>query len=133
MAGIVAGTILALMAGLVLIYGYRVWRTNLQAVELQRDGTIAMMMMGRGLREATGTNVVVSGSRITIGTNAFYRQGNHFLYDRDTTHTGGEVMVITGKVAALTLVRTNTCLSVRLMLRDGGEQTTLDGTWAFRN
>jgi type II secretory pathway pseudopilin PulG len=52
MVSMLAGAILALMVGTILIFGYKNWGNNSQSVELQRDASLAMEAVGRLIRQA---------------------------------------------------------------------------------
>ncbi len=59
LVGMLAGAVLALTAGIVLVQGFRVLSRNAAATEIQRDASIGMEMLQRILREASGDDVTL--------------------------------------------------------------------------
>jgi hypothetical protein len=134
LVGVVSGAVLAATSGAMLYYGFVAWRNNQQAVELHRDGTAAMALLARTLREASTADVSVSGERVTAATQAFFRTGgNDLVHDPNTGVAGDEVVIVRGKAEEFTPVAAPTGLSVHLALQDGTERAEFDGAWAFRN
>ncbi len=62
MMAMLAGSILALTSGIVLMHGYRVWSRNTAATAIQRDAAVTVEMLQRKLREAASPDVVVDAS-----------------------------------------------------------------------
>ena len=52
MMAMLAGAIMALVVGSILVFGYQGWADNNRKVELQRDASLAMEAVGRQLRQA---------------------------------------------------------------------------------
>ena len=89
-----AASILAITAGMTLVYGYSGWCRNNAAVELQRDATLAMYRLSRAIREASASDVTTSASQLTIQTTEFRVDGDHLIYDPNTGTDGDEVVIV---------------------------------------
>jgi len=137
LVGMIAGAILALTAGTIIFYGYLAWRRNSDAVDLQRDGTAAMQMLSRRLREASASDVTVLPERITIQTTnapiSFYRDNNDLEYDPDTGSAGDEVTIIAGRVATFAPTNLTVGVSIVLELQAGEEEMRITSMTGFRN
>ncbi len=70
MIAMTAGTILVLVAGMVLVVGQTSWNNAWKRVNLQRDASYAMLVMNRSIRAATSAAVDANGGTAltTYGT-----------------------------------------------------------------
>ena len=134
----VAASILAITAGMTLVYGYSGWCRNNAAMELQRDATLAMYRMSRAIREASAADVTTSASQLTIQTTEFRVDvdGGHLLYDPNTGIDGDGVVIVDGRLKTFTVTNlaTGTGVSITLELQNenGNEITITDANTAFR-
>jgi prepilin-type N-terminal cleavage/methylation domain-containing protein len=134
LAAMMAGSILALTVGIVLVHGFAAWRANCQTVDLQREGSLAMKALGRAIRESPSTAVSVAADQVTIGTRRFRRlPSGDFIWDPDTAAAGDEVTVVQGRMTVLTNVLAPSGLSARMVLQDRSGRVVLEDAWAFRN
>ena len=78
MTGMVAGMIVLLAAGSVLIVGNRYWDKAWDRVHLQRDGSYAMLKIGRSIRGGISAELESGGKGIKI-----YRQTNWIRFFLD--------------------------------------------------
>jgi len=133
-----AASILAITAGITVVYGYSGWRRNNAAVELQRDATLAMYRMSRAVREASAADVTTSASQLTIQPTEFRVNvnGDCLLYDPNTGVEGDEVVIVDGRLETFTVTNlaTGTGMSITLELQNenGNEVTITNATTAFR-
>ena len=121
MVGMVISSILALTAGMMLYSIFLSWHRNKNAIESQRDGTIALYMMSRAIRPATNSSVAASGSTLTIGNKSFYLNASSLWHDPDTGSPGDEIEIIRNNVSNLSFVKDSTMHSVAINI------TLLDG------
>ena len=138
-----AASILAITAGITVVYGYSVWRRNNAAVELQRDATLAMYRMSRAIREASAADVTtplagLSAEQLTIQPTEFRVNvnGDCLLYDPNAGTDGDEVVIVDGRLETFTVTNlaTGTGVSITLELQNenGDEITITNATTAFR-
>jgi hypothetical protein len=128
----VSASVLALTVGTLLVHGYVCMERNHVAVEVQRDGTFAMDMIGRAVRGAAAADVAVSSGRLTAAERSFYASGSDLLYDPDTAVTSNEIVLVDGRVVAFLPVRLSNGVRVDLDLRDGEAGAKVSGTFGFR-
>ncbi len=138
-----AASILAITAGITVVYGYSGWRRNNAAVELQRDATLAMYRMSRAIREASAADVTtplagLSAEQLTIQPTEFRVNvnGDCLLYDPNAGTDGDEVVIVDGRLETFTVTNlaTGTGVSITLELQNenGDEITITNATTAFR-
>ena len=121
LVALVASSILAITAGITLVYAYSGWRRNNAAVELQRDATLAMYRLSRAVRGASANDVTTplagqSAERLTIQTTEFRVDGDHLLYDPDTGIGGDEVVIVDGRLKTFTVTNLSTGIGVSIVL-----------------
>lgn len=138
-----AASILAITAGITLVYGYSGWCRNNAAVELQRDATLAMYRLSRAVRGASASDVNTplagqSAEQLTIQPTEFRVNvnGDCLLYDPNTGVEGDEVVIVDGRLETFTVTNlaTGTGMSITLELQNenGNEVTITNATTAFR-
>ena len=132
----VAAFVLAITAGMTLVYGHSGWRRNNAMMELQRDATLAMYRLSRAVREASAADVTTSASQLTIQTTEFRVNGNHLLYDPNTGTDGDEVVIVDGRLETFTVTSlaagTGVSIILELQNENGDEITITNATTAFR-
>lgn len=137
MVALVSGSILALTAGSMLFYTYLGWRRSGQAVEIQRDASVAVALLSHSLRRTAAVNVTVAGSRITIVrptvTEEFSVSGQDLIHDPDTSTAGDEQTIIFGRVVSFVPTAYTEGLSFVLDLADGPETIRIDKVLTYRN
>lgn len=139
LVGFLAGAVIAITAGTMLFYAYLAWARHNSAVELQRDGSIAIDMITRKVRELSETNITVSTSPgvMTItsmnGTSRFSETGNDLVWDPDTSTSGDDYTVISGNLTEFTPTKTAAGITVILTLQNSDESMTINSVVAFRN
>lgn len=62
LAGLAAASILAITAGVMLLYVFKTWRQNLDRVYDQQDGTVAIYTIERNVRGAAALDAVMSNA-----------------------------------------------------------------------
>jgi prepilin-type N-terminal cleavage/methylation domain-containing protein len=125
LVALAAASILAITAGMTLVYGYSGWCRNNAAMELQREATLAMYRLSRAVRGASATDVTTplagqSAERLTIKmtdkTTEFRVDGDHLLYDPDTGIGGDEVVIVDGRLKTFTVTNLSTGTGVSTVL-----------------
>ena len=76
MVSMIAFTLLALIAGTILVFAWNGWRDSIETVGMQRDAMIAMRIMEKEIRnsninEVSGDSTGLSCANGTTRTNAF--------------------------------------------------------------
>jgi len=141
LVALAAASILAITAGITLVYSHSGWRRNNAAMELQRDATLAMYRLSRAVRGASANDVTTplagqSAERLTIQTTEFRVDGDHLLYDPDTGIGGDEVVIVDGRLKTFTVTSLSTGIGVSIILElqneNGNEITITNATIAFR-
>ena len=141
LVALAAASILAITAGITLVYSHSGWRRNNAAMELQRDATLAMYRLSRAVRGASANDVTTplagqSAGRLTIQTTEFRVDGDHLLYDPDTGIGGDEVVIVDGRLKTFTVTSLSTGIGVSIILElqneNGNEITITNATIAFR-
>ena len=133
-----AASILAITAGITLVYGYSGWRRNSAAMELQRDATLAMYRLSRAVRGASAADVTTpSAAQLTIQQTEFRVDDvNHLLYDPNTGIDGDEVVIVDGRLKTFTVTSlaagTGVSIILELQNQNGDEITITNATTAFR-
>jgi len=152
MAGVIMSAILAITIGMMLYFSYSNWRTNSEAIELQRDATIAMEMISRAIRPAATIAIpdTVHGAgdysiEITDATGnavSFYLVDDGGLgtlfYDPDGgTHNEDEcIVIVDNKIDDLSFANHATIpntIVIKMVLQNNATSTTVDSAISFRN
>ena len=121
LVALAAASVLAVTAGITLVYSHSGWRRNNAAMELQRDATLAMYRLSRAVRGASGNDVTTplagqSAERLTIQTTEFRVDGDHLLYDPDTGIGGNEIVIVDGRLKTFTVTSLSTGIGVSIVL-----------------
>lgn len=137
MVVLAAASVLAITAGMTLVFGHSGWHRNNAAMELQRDATLAMYRLSRAVRGASAADVTTSASQLTIQTTEFRVNGDHLIYDPNTGTDGDEVVIVDSsrlRTFTVTSLATGTGVSIILGLQNenGDEITITNATTAFR-
>ena len=115
LVAMMATAILALIVGLMLVYGWQGWHQNTASVEMQRDATLAMQVIAKEIRRTPmagitpGTNLVC---RIASETVTISKNGGDLLMTRDT----GTPMTLVRGVVTYFNTSTNAIGSVQVDL-----------------
>ena len=137
MVAMLSAALLAAISGAILFYAYTGWRRNTAAVELQRDGTVAIDMLARAVRHASASDVTISAGKMEVqkaaSTVSFTASGSDLVYDPDTGSGGDEVTVIDGRLSEFTPTNALNGVGIRLVLEDGEETTQIDSMLIYRN
>lgn len=145
LVALAATSILAITAGITLVYGYSGWCRNNAAVELQREATLAMYRLSRAVRGASAADVTTplagqSAEQLTILTippTEFRVNEKHLLYDPDTGIDGDEVVIVDGRLKTFTVTNLSTGTGVSIVLElqneNSDEIAITSAITAFRN
>jgi hypothetical protein len=135
----VAGSILILSVGSMLLFGYRGWSRNSANVDMQLDGAAVMKTINRYVREASATNITIptgSGSitiRTTNATVRVYQSGANLVFDPNTAVGGNEMNMVRGRLANFAPSWQTNRVAVTLILNQGNESVSLASATTFRN
>ena len=136
LAAIVSAGVVAVLAGVMVVYTFTALRRNTEVVDMQRDASVAMEMIVRAVRASTATNTAVpSAGRLDVGSASFYANGNDLMYDPDTGLGGDEITIISGRLQLFTPSVSVEAVDVQMTIesKDGAETTTMDTTTKYRN
>lgn len=72
MVAIIAGAVLALTVGIILVSAYVSWVHNTDSVKMQNDASLAFMVIGREVRESSLSDITISadGKRLDFAANS---------------------------------------------------------------
>jgi len=150
LAALMAASILALTAGIMLFHAYDAWTENHDAVNLQRDGRNAMDLITRAIRNVASSNVVAAVNNNLVLSNVvlnnqgvantvqFRRIGRNLIYDPDMNTGGDSVLLIDDGVFRFNIDTTPPTPppgTIRIILRlaRGNETIRFDTITRFRN
>jgi len=137
MVGALAGAVIAITVGTMLFYAYLAWSRHTNAVELQRDGSIAVDMITRKVRQVAVGDVSIGPGLLIISNNVgesqFAESGNDLVWDPDTTSGGDEYTVISGNLTEFTPSKMDNGIKVILDLQNNDERMKIDTVIAPRN
>jgi prepilin-type N-terminal cleavage/methylation domain-containing protein len=115
---IAAAVVLATTAGLVLYYSQVSWRREQEGVAMQQDARVAMVLIGRLVRNVTTGELQVAAQelRVTnqVGYCRIYAEGDSLQFDPDSRVTGDERVLIPGRLSYLAV--SNVTQGVRVVL-----------------
>ncbi len=132
MVAMLSASVLAITAGIILVYCFRTLRANGDAVELQRDVDITTRTLFRAIRTARDNDTTVSGGGTTLEldggarTFTFLPNGGGLVYDPNVGVSGDEQML-----ASNTSTNANECRfwdngdSIRILLTVYAQDDTI--------
>ena len=140
MVAALAGSVLAITAGTLLVMAFGAWQRNHTAVNLQRDCTAAMDMMRRAVRNTTLSLVTVATTnelrilQVAGGPAVrFYRNGQQLVYDPNTTVNGDQITLVTAGLQGFRARQVDNGVDLLLVVDDGQSQLAVDAVAAHRN
>jgi len=141
MVGAMAGSVLALTAGVLLIMAFGAWQRNHAAVNRQRDFTAAMDLMRRAVRDTTVSLVAVAATnelriRQAPGGSVvrFYRNGQRLVYDPDTTVNGDQMTLVSDGLHGFRAQQVDNGVALWLEVDDGQSRLVVTNVVAaYRN
>ena len=136
MAAIAGASILALAAGSMVFFGYRTWQRLGDAVNMQRDSTVASRTLAATARAAT--NITWSGGSLTIQRAgsppcAFSVSGKNLVFDPNTAAAGDQLNLVNGTLLTFAPTVGSNSLSVVLVLANGQYTASNSLFYARRN
>lgn len=136
MAAMLAGVVLALTAGAMLVFGHAAWVDHTDSVKMQNDASLAMLVIGREIRESGLTD-------ITYPTNGLAFAGNAVRSNATSIVVSGSQLVfqpsgfilVEDWVNSFTAQLNGTRVDVSLQLRGGRRmnETTVNASFFPRN
>lgn len=136
-AAVAAAAVLVLAVAATLLFAYRGWARIRGAVDLQRDGTVALEALRYAVRGAAPADVSLAGSRIEVAgsgaTVAIYQSGDSLMLDPDTGAAGDEQRLVHGRLTAFVPAKVNQSVTVQLSLREGDDRFEATETVHCRN
>ena len=137
LAAMLAASVLALTAGLMLLVSYRTWVDNNDYVDLQRDASLAQSIVDRWVREASHWNVTATNGVLTMltetGSRRLYRDSANLIYDPDTGTSDDEMVVSSNRVTEFTAEATHLGVAIDLWLQEEEMTAELHTFISFRN
>ncbi len=152
LVGVIAGAILMLTAGMMLVYGYRVWVRSQDQMHMQGDAAAALATIAHMLRQASVASTPPDGiprveintasNQITVGRGtaleaAVFARSHDLIY----SHPGREVVLVSNQLVLNSFILTplpssanpdEVAIEMRLTTADGVE-TPVATVLAFRN
>jgi hypothetical protein len=115
---LMAGVVVAMTAGLVLYYCQMAWRREQDSMAMQQDARVAMVLIGRLVRNVTTGEVWVAAQelRITnsVGYCRFFADGNTLRVDPNPNVVGDELALVPGRLQSFAV--SNLTYGVRVLL-----------------
>ncbi len=140
LAVMVSGAVLAITAGTLLFFGFLGWRRHSQALDMQRDATLAMKVVGDAVRESHARAVPPPvGSRLVIPRNGFtsevYQTSNNLMFDPSVNRSGDDYTLVAGRVTGFVPSVTNGVVRMTLDVREpsGDASVRYEGRFKCRN
>lgn len=149
MVAMMAGLVLSLTAGAILVFGYTAWATNTNSVKMQNDGSLALLAIGREIRKSNiaditindvefNTNPNAKGDRIDFITNSVrHNPASVFIKKKKKLiiRPGDFAVVEGGLTQFKAKFNPDTSIDITLKLQGGtrGGKTTLQATFTPRN
>jgi prepilin-type N-terminal cleavage/methylation domain-containing protein len=137
LVAIVAASILVLTGGAMLYFSYLGWQRDTNAVDMQQDGSAAMLAITRYVRAAQPGGLTAGGGVLTITTsNATVRiskSGSQLIFDPNTGVGGNELALVPSRVVSFTPVAMTNRVGVTLILQDGDITAVFTNTASPRN
>jgi type II secretory pathway pseudopilin PulG len=140
LAVMVSGAVLAITAGTLLFFGFLGWRRHSQALDMQRDATLAMKVVGDAVRESHAASLqrLDSGSRLNIPlpgvTSSVYKASNDptLRFRPNVNRASDEYVLMAGKVMAFDPVLTNGGAVLTVTLRERPDDGTVQYVGRFK-
>ena len=136
MAAMLAGAVLALTAGAMLIFGYAGWANQSDSVKMQNDASLAMLVIGREIRESSMGDISYLANGMAFAPNAVRSNattivvaGNQLVFNP----TG--FVLVENWVNGFTAQMNGTRVDVTLHLRGGRRmnETLVNASFTPRN
>ncbi len=70
MVAMLAGVVLALTAGSMLVFGYTAWIDHTNSIKMQNDASLSMRVIGREIRESSVGDISYTANGLAFSTNA---------------------------------------------------------------
>lgn len=70
MVSALVGAVLALTVGSMIVFGYQAWSNNSASVKIQGEASLAMMVLGRYIRESGMNDMLIDGVAFSDNKNA---------------------------------------------------------------
>ena len=147
LVAMVSASVLALTAGVILVFCFRTLRANGDVVGLQRDVDIATRTLYRAIRSTRGYQVSLpapgaTGARLTIDNRSFYRAGPdlspnaggaYLVYDADTGSAGGEQVLVNGTLSSFTFTHLTNAIGLSFVVAALDDRIQVDTAIHMRN
>ncbi len=149
MVALLAGVVLALTVGAMIVFAYMAWAHNSDAVKVQGDGSVAMIVISREIRESGINDILIdgvsfddnpraSGSRLDFAPNAVRTVSSRIVVVGDQLiFRPSEFVLVEDWLDSFTAQfnPNGPSVDIVLHLRGGNRinETTLDATFSPRN
>ncbi|MBT3296742.1 MAG: hypothetical protein HN919_22300 [Verrucomicrobia bacterium] len=142
-----SASILAITAGIILVFCFRTLRANGDAVGLQRDVDITTRTLYRAIRTTRRTEVSApaagaSGAQLTINNRSFFRataahvadvNGAYLIYDPNLTVAGDEQVMVDGSVQSFVFRNNTYSIGIAFTLQEENDTISVDTDIHMRN
>lgn len=136
MAAMLAGVVLALTAGSMLVFGYAAWVNHTDSVKMQNDASLALQVVGREIRESGLGDITYLANGLAFAPNAIRTNSVLIVVSGDQLilQPSGFVLV-EGGVNYFNAQGNGSRVDVSLNLRVGRRmsETTINTTFLPRN
>lgn len=127
MVAALATSILALIVGSMLVFGWTGWKRYNDSVAMQRDSSLALRRIAKEIRRTPMANITVGSTLICINTNGTYRFSVNNSGDLNLRkNSGTDFPLVRGMVASLgfnTLSNSTRSVGVALNLSTGTDNS----------
>ncbi len=93
MVALLAGVVLALLVGSMIVFSYMAWAHNTDAVKVQDDGSVAMIMIGREIRESGINDILIDG--VSFADNPF-ASGSRLDFSANAVRPASSLITVVG-------------------------------------
>ena len=136
MVAMLAGIVLALTASTMLVFSFSAWSTHTKSIKMQNDASLAMLVIGREIRESNLDDITYEGNGLAFATNAvrsnvtsIVMSGNQLVFQPSG------LVLVEDWLNTFSAQATGSYVNISLSLLNDGSQDsiTLDASFFPRN
>ncbi len=148
LVAMISASVLAITAGIILVFCFRTLRSNGDVVGLQRDVDATTRTLYRAIRGARRNQISTpmgegaTGPQLTIGARSFYRgsadltvnpAGTYLVFDPNTGVNGDEQVLVNGTLRDCTFRHNTNCIALSLTVAAQYDRIHIDSDIRMRN
>jgi type II secretory pathway component PulJ len=149
LVAMISASVLAITAGIILVFCFRTLRSNGDVIGLQRDVDATTRTLYRTIRGARRNQISTpdeegaTGPQLTIGTRSFYRasadlttvnpNGANLVFDPNTGVNGDEQVLVNGTLQDCTFRHNTNCIALSLTVAAQYDRIQIDSDIRMRN